>query len=54
LLKEIKKCDYGCGICMIIWVREPKRRRLTRIELEPKPEFEIEKKWLNKIGMKGP
>ena len=28
---------------MIVWVREPKRRRLTRIELEPEPEFEIKK-----------
>jgi len=27
---------------MIIWVRKPKRRRITRIE--PKAEFEFEKK----------
>ena len=26
---------------MVVWVREPKRRRLTRIE--PKPELELEK-----------
>ena len=25
---------------MIVWVREPKRRRLTRIKFEPKPELE--------------
>ena len=34
---------------MIVWIREPKIRRLIRIELEPGLEFE---KWLNKIGMK--
>jgi len=28
---------------MIVWVREPKRRRLTRIELELEPEFETGK-----------
>ena len=28
---------------MIVWVREPKRRRLTRIELNPEPKFETEK-----------
>ena len=27
---------------MIVWVREPKRRRLTRIELDPEPELELE------------
>ena len=26
---------------MIVWVREPKRRRLTRIELDPEPEPEL-------------
>jgi len=28
---------------MIVWVREPKRRRLTGIELKPEPEIEIKK-----------
>ena len=28
---------------MIVWVREPKRRRLTRIELDPEPERKTER-----------
>ena len=41
LSKKDQKYNCGCGIYMIVWVRESKRRRLTRIE--PEPEFQFEK-----------
>ena len=41
LSKENRKYDCVCETCMIIWVREPKRRRLTRVE--PEPELDLAK-----------
>ena len=48
---------YGCGhrTCIIVWVREPKRRRFTKITPEPVVEFEkmvgqdMNERALNKI-----
>jgi len=40
LLKKDQKYACGGGICLIVWFRKPKRKRLTRIKPEPKLELE--------------
>ena len=41
--KREQKYDCGCRTCMIVWVREPKKSKLTRIEPKPEPKFDLEK-----------
>ena len=38
--KTTKKYEGACETCMIVWIREPKRRRLTRIKPEPELKYE--------------